>query len=68
MTQSYTPCKHCRLRRSSCPGSLCGPCYRDPGIRKLHPPRRVVNREPSAEAVERLIAENLATMPRDADG
>lgn len=57
-------CAHCGTRRLTRPRGLCKHCYDDLDIRYLY----VVPRdEPSMADVERIIAEQLPTMPTNDD-
>ena len=64
-------CKHCQKHVGTRPRGLCHRCYLDVTIRKSYPPLSVMGtyaadyeeREPTEEEVEKMIAEQLPTMP-----
>lgn len=71
MRPRRTPvCRHCRAR-SEYSRHLCKTCFRDPAVRGLYPADTrkgmrfggVGTREPSAEEVERIVAEQLQCLP-----
>ncbi len=58
-------CLHCNIREAKkFKKGLCSKCYWSRGVREMYPhlpnPR---DREPSAEEVERMVAEGYANLP-----
>ncbi len=66
-------CKHCHRRKVTRPRGLCYACHQTPAIKVLYPvssSSRVplccrATREETEEDLDRMIAEQLPTMPRN---
>lgn len=58
-------CVHCEERYASASRGLCHVCYRNSAIRECYPPHYATTHrtEPTMEELDRMIAEQLPTMP-----
>lgn len=59
-------CRHCKEKRANRPRGLCWTCFADVAIRNSYPqfqPARYRNPEPTAEEIERLVADGYANLP-----